>query len=99
MVSKNTEKSLWRSNTSRYRPMAITPMSSAAKPALAIRESVFVPVMFNRRPTSSIAPAINALNPGVTGTPTLSLVPVNKFATKLEPNIAVVAIATITHAR
>ncbi|MNG01698.1 hypothetical protein D3C84_846910 [compost metagenome] len=46
-----------------------------------------------------MAPAINALKPGVTGTPALSLVPVNKFATKLEPNIAVVAMATITQDR
>ncbi|MNE22487.1 hypothetical protein D3C76_1291110 [compost metagenome] len=99
MVSKNIEKSLWRSNIRRYKPTATTPTSSAARPAPAIRESVLVPVMFSSSPISSIAPAIIALMPGVTVTPTLSRVPVNRLATKLEPNMAVVAIATITQAR
>ncbi|MNC42131.1 hypothetical protein D3C75_909360 [compost metagenome] len=58
-----------------------------------------VPVKFSSTPTNSITAAIVAVIPGVVGTTGISRVPTNRLATKLAPNIAVVAIATITQAK
>nr|WP_269750812.1 hypothetical protein [Candidatus Burkholderia verschuerenii] len=61
-----------------------------------MRASVLVPVKLRIIPSSSMPPATHAVMPGVMVTTGCSCVPTNRFATKPEPKIAVVAIATIT---
>ncbi len=88
MESKNTLKGCSRAKISRYRPTAITPMSSAARPMRATRASILVPVKFRTRATSSSATENSSVVSRVSSTPKV-------LATKPEPNCATAVIVTI----
>ena len=81
-------KGCLRSKINRYRPTAITPMSSAARPMRATRARVLVPVKFRTKATSSSATENSSVLPRVSSTPKV-------LATKPEPNWATAVIVTI----